>query len=55
MTEALRSLILRRGEAHELEQLAVAEGMRTMFQDGAQKALNGVTSFEEVLRTTREC
>ena len=33
---------------------AVAEGMRTMYQDGLLKCLRGVTSVEEVLRVTQE-
>jgi type II secretory ATPase GspE/PulE/Tfp pilus assembly ATPase PilB-like protein len=28
--------------------------MRTMYRDGLQKALSGVTTLEEVLRVTRE-
>ena len=31
-----------------------AEGMLTMYEDGLRKALQGVTTFEEVLRVTRE-
>ena len=30
------------------------EGMITMYEDGLRKALSGVTTFEEVLRATRE-
>lgn len=33
-----------------LQELAVAGGMETMFQDGIHKALAGLTSIEEVLR-----
>lgn len=33
-----------------LEELAIADGMETMLQDGIQKALAGETSIEEVLR-----
>jgi type II secretory ATPase GspE/PulE/Tfp pilus assembly ATPase PilB-like protein len=28
--------------------------MLTMYEDGLRKAVNGVTTFEEVLRVTRE-
>ena len=38
----------------ELQKQAVAEGMRTMYQDGLLKCLRGVTSVEEVLRVTQE-
>jgi len=32
----------------------VGEGMRAMYDDGIVKALAGLTSFEEVIRVTRE-
>jgi general secretion pathway protein E len=32
----------------------VAEGMLTMYEDGLRKAVRGITTFEEVLRVTRE-
>lgn len=54
MTDPIRSLILRHAEAQELHQAAVAEGMRTMFEDGLAKVVQGVTTLEEVMRTTRE-
>ena len=31
-----------------------SEGMLTMYEDGLRKAVRGVTTFEEVLRVTRE-
>ncbi len=54
MSDALRTHLLERAEATELERIAIAEGMRTMFEDGVAKALDGTTTLEEVLRTTRE-
>ncbi|RMD61460.1 MAG: type II secretion system protein GspE [Alphaproteobacteria bacterium] len=54
VTDAIRRLILRRAEAMELHRAAVEEGMRTMFDDGMEKALAGLTTVEEVLRVTRE-
>jgi type II secretory ATPase GspE/PulE/Tfp pilus assembly ATPase PilB-like protein len=35
-----------------LKQTAVEEGMLTMKQDGLIKALEGITTIEEVLRVT---
>jgi general secretion pathway protein E len=32
----------------------VREGMLTMYEDGVRKAMRGITTFEEVLRVTRE-
>lgn len=38
------------GSADHFQELAISDGMTTMLQDGVQKALNGDTSMEEVLR-----
>ena len=38
----------------ELEAQARSEGMRTMYEDGLIKAMQGVTTIEEVLRVTQE-
>ena len=54
MTDTVRRLVLRRAETNEIHRLAVSEGMRTMYEDGVYKALEGITTLEEVLRVTRE-
>jgi general secretion pathway protein E len=54
ITDEIRRLILKRAEAQELHRAAVTEGMRTMYDDGMSKALDGVTTVEEVLRVTRD-
>ncbi|MGQ0658444.1 MAG: type II secretion system ATPase GspE [Chromatiales bacterium] len=54
VSDKLRQIILDRGDAAQIERAAVAEGMRTAFVDGFQKAVAGVTSIEEVLRATQE-
>ena len=54
MTEKLGRLVLERSPATALEKQAVEEGMITMKQDGYLKALEGVTSIEEVLRVAQE-
>lgn len=53
MTDDIRSLVLRHAEQRELQAAARVSGMRTMYEDGLDKALAGVTSLEEVLRVTR--
>ncbi len=53
MNDAIRAGVLDRAEAHDLERIAIENGMRSMFEDGIRKALAGVTSIEEVLRATR--
>jgi len=54
MTDRIRALVLRHADAAELQRAAVEEGMRTMFEDGVTKALDGITTLEEVMRTTRD-
>ena len=53
MSHELRQLVLAHAEVHRIEQAALEAGMRGMFEDGARKALAGVTTIEEVLRATR--
>ncbi|WP_193771406.1 GspE/PulE family protein, partial [Candidatus Magnetaquicoccus inordinatus] len=50
-SESITSIILRSGEAGEIERAAVQGGMRTLYLDGLKKILEGVTSLEEVVRT----
>ena len=54
MTDTLRSLVMKHATATDLRAEAIREGMLTMYEDGLRKALKGVTTFEEVLRVTRE-
>ena len=54
MTDAVRSLVMRHATSNELRAQALAEGMLSMYEDGLRKAVRGVTTFEEVLRVTRE-
>jgi len=54
MTDGMRTLVMRHANANELRAQAIKDGMVTMYEDGMRKALRGVTTFEEVLRVTRE-
>jgi len=54
MTDTIRRLIMQKATTGEIHDLAVREGMRTMYQDGLLKCLKGVTTIEEVLRVTQE-
>jgi general secretion pathway protein E len=54
MTDNLRSLVMKHATATELRAEAVRESMLTMYEDGVRKAMRGITTFEEVLRVTRE-
>lgn len=46
----LRELISRRAASSELAAAAKQAGMRTMWQDGLQKAMAGLTTLEEIRR-----
>jgi type II secretory ATPase GspE/PulE/Tfp pilus assembly ATPase PilB-like protein len=48
----VRAKVLERCDAHQIEQVAIGEGMRTMFRHGVDRVNAGVTSIEEVLRVT---
>jgi general secretion pathway protein E len=54
VSDSLRRLIMQHAGMGEIEQQARNEGMRTMYEDGLVKALEGVTTIEEVLRVTQE-
>lgn len=50
VSEKIGKLILDRKPASEMEKLAIDDGMILMKQDGYMKALEGITTIEEVLR-----
>jgi len=54
MNDPLRRLVMQHAGMGELEQAARDSGMRTMYEDGLVKSLEGVTTIEEVLRVTQE-
>jgi general secretion pathway protein E len=54
MTDPLRSLVMRHASSTDLRAEAIKGGMVSMYEDGVRKAVAGVTTFEEVLRVTRE-
>ena len=54
MTDDLRRLVMQHAGMGELEEAARKAGMRTMYEDGLVKAMQGITTIEEVLRVTQE-
>lgn len=54
ITEKVARLILERAPASSIQKQAVEEGMITMKQDGYLKALEGITSIEEILRVAQD-
>lgn len=53
-TEKIRNLAANEASADEIKETAIKDGMTTMIQDGILKALNGMTTIEEVWRVTKE-
>jgi type IV pilus assembly protein PilB len=54
MTPEMKRLVTGSATTQDIEGLAKREGMATMVQDGFAKAVQGVTSLEEILRVTKE-
>ncbi|MBK8012371.1 MAG: type II secretion system ATPase GspE [Deltaproteobacteria bacterium] len=54
VNDEIRQLILKNTDAGTIKKAAVRNGMRTLLQDGARKALRGDTSIEEVLRVAKD-
>jgi type IV pilus assembly protein PilB len=54
VTETVQNLIVKRATSAEIQREAIAEGMVTMRQDGYLKALQGLTTLEEVNRVTAD-
>ena len=54
ISEEIRELIVRRSTSSEIQKKAIEQGMITMRQDGYLKALQGITTLEEVNRVTSD-
>ena len=54
MTDDLRRLVMTHAQAQVIEDLALKEGMHTMYEDGLRKAVAGMTTIEEVMRVTSD-
>jgi type II secretory ATPase GspE/PulE/Tfp pilus assembly ATPase PilB-like protein len=54
VSAAIRKLITDQADSDQIKRQAIKEGMTTMFEDGLQKALLGVTTLEEVIRVVSQ-
>jgi len=54
MTPTIKEIILKGGSSDEIEKQAKKEGMMSMIEDGLFKAVQGMTTIEEVLRVISE-
>ncbi len=54
VTESIKELVVKKATSDQITTQARKEGMRTMIEDGFVKAVQGITSIEEVLRVIIE-
>jgi general secretion pathway protein E len=52
LTPGVRKMIMEHSEAPLIKEFAIKEGMKTLLQDGLDKAIEGITTVEEVLRVS---
>ncbi len=50
LTPGVRKMIMDHSESPLIKEYAMKEGMKTLLQDGLNKAIEGITTVEEVLR-----
>lgn len=53
MSSKVRELTFHEAPSDQIRRQAMAEGMKTLYQDGIRKVLRGVTTVEEVLRVAK--
>ena len=54
INDEIKDLIIKEATAGQIEEQAKKQGMLTMLEDGFIKAVQGLTSIEEILRVTKE-
>ena len=53
MSSKVRELTFQQATTSEIRQAAITEGMTTMYLDGIDKVMRGITTIEEVLRVAK--
>ena len=53
MSSKIRELTFKEASADQIRRAAQSEGMRTLYWDGIEKALKGVTTLDEVFRVAK--
>ena len=54
ITPEIAHLITSKATSAEIQAQAVKQNMRTMHEDGFAKAMQGLTTIEEIMRVTRD-
>ncbi|MBU0630919.1 MAG: Flp pilus assembly complex ATPase component TadA [Candidatus Margulisbacteria bacterium] len=53
MNDKIKDLVIAKAATHEMKKAAIEGGMRTLRDDGMEKAIAGKTTVDEVLRVTQ--
>jgi type II secretory ATPase GspE/PulE/Tfp pilus assembly ATPase PilB-like protein len=53
MDNLIRELVVKKAVSSQIKKIAVSRGMRTLRQDGWTKTIQGVTTFDEVVKVTQ--
>jgi len=54
MTPKLENIIVQKSSENMIKEEAIEQGMITMKQDGIAKSLQGIISFEEMIRMVED-
>jgi len=54
VTDVIRDVVMKEADGATIKKVAVANGMKTLRDDGIRKVFEGETTFEEVMRVTSE-
>ena len=54
VTDVIRDVVMKEADGATIKKVAVANGMKTLRDDGIRKVFEGDTTFEEVMRVTSE-
>ena len=54
MSEGIKGALSENISEHEVRELAKKQGMVTMLQDGVLKAIDGLTTVDEIMRVTKD-
>jgi type IV pilus assembly protein PilB len=54
MTSKVREMAFQGKSSQEIRKVAIAQGMKTLYRDGIDKAMKGITTLDEVFRVTKK-
>ena len=54
MSPKVREMTFREAATDDIRRAGISEGMQTLYQDGINKVLRGLTTLEEVLEAAKK-